>query len=155
MTSLTPLKICQLGHPGLRQIAKPVTDFQDPALPALAAQLLQTMQQGNGVGIAAPQVDIHLAMMIVASRPTPRYPNAPVMEPTVMINPRILSYDPEQVKDWEGCLSVPNQRGLVPRFRAVMVEYADLLGNLHQLHLEDFSHGYFSTSSITCKAKSF
>jgi peptide deformylase len=101
-------------------------------------QLIYTAEQANGVGIAAPQVGTSDRLFIVASRPTPRYPHAPVMEPTIMINPQILSHSSEQVKDWEGCLSVPGVRGLVPRYPAIAIEYTDRQGDRHHQELTDF-----------------
>jgi peptide deformylase len=76
--------------------------------------------------------------MIVASRPTPRYPFAPTMEPTAMLNPRILDRSTEMVADWEGCLSVPDLRGLVPRHQKITVEYQNIRGELVRQELSDF-----------------
>lgn len=92
----------------------------------LIEQLIDRMQASNGVGIAAPQVGIPWQIIIVASRPTLRYPQAPRMEPIAMINPQILEDGGEQIQDWEGCLSVPNMRGLVTRAQHVTVRYHDL-----------------------------
>jgi peptide deformylase len=138
----TPLEICQLGHPSLRQglaqgIAE-ITDFADPRLQELIDELLVKVGAANGVGIAAPQVGVNLALVIIASRPTLRYPHAPTMSPTVMLNPQILATEPMMVKDWEGCLSVPGIRGQVPRHRSVTIAYADRWGQAQQQHLTDF-----------------
>jgi peptide deformylase len=99
---------------------------------------MATVVKANGVGIAAPQVAKSVRLFIVASRPNPRYPNAPEMEPTAMINPIIIAHSSEVVKGWEGCLSVPGIRGLVPRYQAITVEYTDRNGNLQQQELTDF-----------------
>ncbi|GAB4347633.1 MAG: peptide deformylase [Leptolyngbyaceae cyanobacterium] len=135
---MTRLQVMELGHPVLRRVAKPITEARRTSLQPLMDQLIQTAQQANGVGIAAPQVGISERLFIVASRPTPRYPHAPVMEPTVMINPQIISHSAERVKDWEGCLSVPGVRGLVPRYQAIAVEYTDRYGQHQHQELTDF-----------------
>jgi peptide deformylase len=132
------LEICQLGHPSLRQGVAEITDFQDVRLQGLIDQLLTKVQQANGVGIAAPQVGVNLALLIVASRPTLRYPHAPKMEPTVMINPRLLGAEPTLAKDWEGCLSIPGIRGQVSRAVTIEVEYANRQGTLQSQRLTDF-----------------
>ena len=101
-------------------------------------ELIATVAKANGVGIASPQVAESYRLFIVASRPNPRYPNAPTMEPTAMINPRIIAHSSEVVKGWEGCLSVPGIRGLVPRYQAIEVEYTSRDGKLHRQELTDF-----------------
>ena len=131
------LEVSQVGNPILRQIAQPIDRFDEP-VQTLVDNLMATLLQSNGVGIAAPQVAASCRVVIIASRPNPRYPNAPEMEPTVMINPRIVSASEERVKDWEGCLSVPGIRGLVPRYQAIAIEYCDRQGKLQQQHLTDF-----------------
>ncbi|NER32350.1 MAG: peptide deformylase, partial [Symploca sp. SIO1C4] len=90
------------------------------------------------LSIAAPQVSQSDRLFIVASRPNLRYPHAPTMAPTAMINPRIIAHSPETIKDWEGCLCVPGIRGLVPRYQAIEVEYTDRDGQRHQQQLTDF-----------------
>jgi peptide deformylase len=135
MTQL--LEIAQVGNPALRQIAQPIYHIDDE-IQALIANLMATLLESNGVGIAAPQVAAAYRLIIVASRPNPRYPHAPEMEPTVMINPRILSASDDRVKDWEGCLSVPGIRGLVPRHRQIDIEYTSAEGTLQQQTLTDF-----------------
>jgi peptide deformylase len=120
--------IIHLGHPTLRQIAKPVMTIESPEIQNLIDQLLDTVKTSNGVGIAAPQVNVSLQIMVIASRPNPRYPDAPTMEPIALINPEILSYSPELEKGWEGCLSVPDFRGKVPRHPSVTVRYFDRTG---------------------------
>lgn len=132
------LQVIELGHPVLRRVAQSVEEARRENLQPLMDQLIETARQANGVGIAAPQVGTSERLFIVASRPTPRYPHAPVMEPTVMINPQILNHSSERVKDWEGCLSVPGVRGLVPRYRAIAVEYTGRDGQRYQQELTDF-----------------
>jgi peptide deformylase len=131
------LEVSQVGNPILRQTAQPI-DRLNESIQILIDNLMETLLQSNGVGIAAPQVAASHRLVIIASRPNPRYPNAPEMEPTVMINPRIIMTSNEIVKDWEGCLSVPGIRGLVPRYSAIAVEYCDRQGKLQQQHLTDF-----------------
>jgi peptide deformylase len=132
------LEIVQLGNPILWQPACPVADATNPAIQNLIDSLVATAAAANGVGIAAPQVGQSYRLFVVASRPNSRYPQAPVMEPTAMINPQIIAHSPEKVKDWEGCLSIPGLRGLVPRYRAIMVEYTDRNGQLQRQELTDF-----------------
>jgi peptide deformylase len=132
------LEIKQLGDPILRQNADAIAQIKDKSLQELIDSLIETAKAANGVGIAAPQVSQSYRLFIVASRPNPRYPNAPLMEPTAMINPQIIAHSEELVKDWEGCLSVPGKRGLVPRYQSIEVEYLDRDGNLQHQILIDF-----------------
>lgn len=132
------LQIAQLGNPILRQQAQLIDNIQDECLQQLIDHLIATAAASNGVGIAAPQVSQSYRLFIVASRPNPRYPNAPAMEPTAMINPKIIAHSTEVVKGWEGCLSIPGIRGLVPRYQAIEVEYTTRDGKLHKQELTDF-----------------
>lgn len=134
----TPLDIAQLGNPQLRQVSIPIYNTQEEWVQTLIDQLIATLQASNGVGLAAPQVGQSYRLLIVASHPNARYPKAPLMEPTAMINPRVLSVSDDTQKDWEGCLSVPGVRGLVPRFQAVEVEYTSRDGKLQRKTLTDF-----------------
>lgn len=133
-----PLDIAKVGNPILRQPAQSVIDITDNGIQQLIDALLDTAMKAKGVGIAAPQVSRSYRLFIVCSHPNPRYPDAPLMEPTVMINPRLLSHSAEMVKGWEGCLSVSGIRGLVPRYKAITVEYLDRQGNLQQQEFTDF-----------------
>jgi peptide deformylase len=136
---MTPsLAIAQLGNPVLRQQAQPIDTIEDKALQKLIDGLITIAQVSNGVGIAAPQVSESYRLFIVASRPNPRYPNAPMMEPTAMINPLITAHSQEIVKGWEGCLSIPGIRGLVPRYQTIQVEYMTGNGQRHEQTLTDF-----------------
>jgi peptide deformylase len=132
------LQIAQLGNPVLRQQAQLVDNIQDKRLQQLIDALITTAAVSNGVGIAAPQVSQSFRLFIVASRPNERYPNAPQMEPTPMINPQIIAHSPEVVKGWEGCLSVPGIRGLVPRHPAIEVEYISRNGTKNRQAFTDF-----------------
>lgn len=135
---LDQLEIAQLGNPVLRQVARPVEDVQDVAIQTLIDRLLSMLETSNGVGIAAPQVAASHRLLIVASRPNVRYPNAPLMLPTVMINPQIVSQAGEPVSGWEGCLSIPGIRGLIPRHPELEVEYSDRTGQRIQQSLSGF-----------------
>lgn len=126
------------GNPILRQAALGVDGVASPAMQELFDDLIATVVAANGVGIAAPQVAVSRRLFIVASRPNPRYPSAPTMEPTVMVNPQILARSSEMVKDWEGCLSVPRWRGLVPRHREIEVAYLNRHGEGCRQVLRDF-----------------
>jgi peptide deformylase len=99
--------VVTLDHPVLRQVAQPVVTVADPSLQQLIDQMLTTVSAANGVGIAAPQLGHSLRVVVVASRPNLRYPQAPLMAPTVLINPVILSVSDAMEMGWEGCLSVP------------------------------------------------
>ena len=132
------LDVIELGNPILRQKAQFVQDVQSDRIQTLVENLLVTVKEANGVGIAAPQVAQSDRLFIVASRPNLRYPTAPTMEPTAMLNPQILSHSDETVKGWEGCLSIPGIRGEVPRYQAIEVEYTGRDGKLYKQELTDF-----------------
>jgi peptide deformylase len=136
MNELAP--IIKLGNPILRQKAVWVENVQDEKIQNLIDELITSVAQANGVGIAAPQIAASYRLFIVASRPNVRYPHAPEMPPTAMINPQIITHSEEMVKGWEGCLSVPGIRGLVPRYQTIEIEYTDRNGNLQRQELTDF-----------------
>ncbi|MCT7979099.1 peptide deformylase [Laspinema olomoucense] len=131
-------EIVQLGNPVLRAKAQPVTNVHLDSLQSLIDELITTLKPSNGVGIAAPQIAESYRVFILASRPTLRYPQAPTMEAIAIIDPKIIAYSQEKVKDWEGCLSVPGIRGLVPRHQAIEVEYLDQQGTLHHEEFTGF-----------------
>lgn len=132
------LQIIQLGDPILRSPAQVIDDIRDERIQKLIDDLMATVGLAFGVGIAAPQVAELYRLFIVASRPNPRYPNAPSITPTPMINPKILAHSTEVVKGWEGCLSIPGIRGYVPRYQAIEVEYTNRDGKLQKQELTDF-----------------
>ena len=132
------LEIVQLGNPILRRQAQPIENVTDESIQKLIDSLMAIAKAANGVGIAAPQVAQSYRLFVVASRPNPRYPHAPLMEPTAMINPKIVAHSSEIIKGWEGCLSIPGLRGLVPRYKEIEVEYTNLKGNLKYRRLTDF-----------------
>ncbi len=117
------LEIAQLGAPVIRERAAEITDIHDPQLQTLIDDLLVTVADEHGMGIAAPQVSVSRRIIILAPKPNARYPYAPTMEPTAMINPELTWSSSEMDKDWEGCLTVPGIRGLVPRHRTIRVRY--------------------------------
>jgi peptide deformylase len=131
-------QIAQLGQPVLRGVAAKVADPTGPVVQALIEDMLVTVADANGVGIAAPQVFEPLSLFIVSSHPNPRYPHAPVMEPTAIINPEIIRVSEEKESGWEGCLSIPGLRGLVPRHRRIGVRYQTRTGEQREEQYEDF-----------------
>jgi peptide deformylase len=131
-------QISEIGSPILAQKSGIVKNIIDSKIDNLVNDLITTAHAANGVGIAAPQVGSSVRLFIVASRPNPRYPSAPKMEPTAMINPQILDRSGELVSGWEGCLSVPGKRGLVLRDREIEVEYFTKQGDRVQQILADF-----------------
>ena len=131
-------EIVQLGAEVLRQQARRVDDFDCREFHLLVENMQTLMLESKGVGIAAPQLGASWQIVIIASRPTARYPNAPEMAPLLMVNPEYQVLDANQHKDWEGCLSVPGIRALVPRYRSVQVSYLDRQGLARQIVLQDF-----------------
>lgn len=122
----------------LARRADPVLDFSDPAFQDFIDELIQCGEDNMGVGIAAPQVGRTVRIFIMAPKPGPRYPDAPLMEPFAVINPEILRLYGEVEKGYEGCLSVPGFRGLVPRYGSVDATWLDR----HGLPMEGTFHGF-------------
>ncbi|MBA4193503.1 MAG: peptide deformylase [Comamonadaceae bacterium] len=121
--------ILKMGDPRLLRHARPVERFDTPELHALVQDLLDTMAHANGAGLAAPQIGVDLQVVIFgADQPNPRYPDAPVVPRTVLVNPVITPLSDEEEEGWEGCLSVPGLRGVVPRWRRIRYTGFDLLG---------------------------
>ncbi|CAN5356991.1 peptide deformylase [soil metagenome] len=113
---MTVREILRMGDPRLLRVAEPVTAFDTPDLFSLLDDMFDTMAAANGAGLAAPQIGVNLRVVIFGSgEPNPRYPDAPIVPQTVLINPVIDFIDDDVVEDWEGCLSVPGLRGRVPR----------------------------------------
>ena len=132
------LEIAQLGASVIRERASEVTDIHDPHLQAFIDDLLATVAEENGMGIAAPQVSKSKRVIILSPQPNARYPYAPTMEPTAMINPEMTWASSDKEKDWEGCLTVPGIRGLVPRHQAFRVRYYTRVGVLMEKEYEGF-----------------
>ena len=165
---MTAREILKMGDPRLLRIAQPVTEFDTDALHLLITDLLDTMRAANGAGLAAPQIGVDLQLVIFGSNDrNPRYPDRPVVPPTVLINPVITPIGDTEEEDWEGCLSVPGLRGVVPRWahirytgfdqygdgidrtvqgfhaRVVQHECDHLIGKLYPMRIRDFSQfGY-------------
>lgn len=134
------LPVAQRGEEILKLKAAPVagSEFNSEWLQQLASAMHTTMSVRDGVGIAAPQVYISKRVIIVASRPNPRYPDAPEMDAVVMVNPEILEFSQATCFGEEGCLSVPNERGQVERAQAVKVRYRTLQGAVIEASYEGF-----------------
>ena len=134
------LPVAQRGEEILKLKAALVSDveFNSKWLMALASAMHATMLERNGVGIAAPQVYISKRVIIVASRPNSRYPDAPEMDAVVMVNPEILEFSQATSLGEEGCLSVPNERGQVQRAQSIKVLYHTLTGELMESIFEGF-----------------
>ncbi|NQZ08035.1 MAG: peptide deformylase [Algicola sp.] len=130
--------IAQIGEPVLREKAVAVEDFACIELNRFIDKLLASMISAGGVGIAAPQVSCGQQIMIIASKPNARYPDAPQMDPLVLINPQIKLLHGPIVSDWEGCLSVPGIRGFVSRHENVDIEYQDRDGNSQAARFSGF-----------------
>jgi len=131
-------EIAQLGAPVLRLQAQMVTEPGSVETQQIIQALQDTLATTQGVGIAAPQISVSKRIIIIASRPTPRYPSAPLMEPTVMINPAFQKLSDIREKDWEGCLSVPGIRALVPRYTEILISYINQQNTLVEARLDGF-----------------
>jgi peptide deformylase len=125
---MTVREILKMGDARLLRVARPVTAFDTRELHELVADLFETMQVSNGAGLAAPQIGVDLAMVVFGFTHTPRYPDADAVPPTVLINPQITPLGDAEDEAWEGCLSVPGLRGMVPRFSHIRYEGFDALG---------------------------
>ncbi|HMC12774.1 MAG TPA: peptide deformylase [Gallionellaceae bacterium] len=123
-------EILRMGDARLLRHAEPVREFGTLQLLELLADMRDTMRACKGVGLAAPQIGVNLRMVIFGARSSPRYPDAEEVPETVLINPFITPFGGAMDEDWEGCLSVPGLRGLVPRFKAVRYHGADEHGVL-------------------------
>lgn len=132
------LQIAQLGHPVLQARAEEVEDATEPLVQSLIDDMLVTVVDANGVGLAAPQVYESVRIIIVASRPSARYPSAPEMAPMAMINPEIVRASEEMATDWEGCLSAPGIRAPVPRAEQVTLRYMTRNGEQKEGQVADF-----------------
>lgn len=166
---MTVRDILKMGDARLLRMAEPVQAFDTPELHALIADMRETMAAVHGAGLAAPQIGVNLQLVIFGSTAVnPRYPDRPAVPPTVLINPVIQPLGLEEEEDWEGCLSVPGLRGVVPRFarirytgfneqgqpidrtvegfhaRVVQHEYDHLIGKLYPMRVRDFSRFGFS-----------
>ena len=122
--------ILKMGDPRLLRIAQPVVEFDTDELHLLVADMFDTMRAVNGAGLAAPQIGVDLQLVIFGTdAPNPRYPDAPVVPRTVLLNPVVTAIGESEEEGWEGCLSVPGLRGVVPRFAEVRYTGFDLYGD--------------------------
>jgi peptide deformylase len=162
-------EILKMGDARLLRVAEPVQSFDTPELHALIADMRETMAAVNGAGLAAPQIGVNLQLVIFGSTSrNPRYPDRPVVPPTVLINPVITLLGSAEEEDWEGCLSVPGLRGVVPRWshirytgvdekgqpidrtvegfhaRVVQHECDHLIGKLYPMRVRNFSRFGFT-----------
>jgi peptide deformylase len=161
--------ILKMGDPRLLRVAQPVQEFGTDALRTLVQDMFDTMRAVNGAGLAAPQIGIDLQLVIFGSQArNPRYPERPLVPPTVLLNPVITPIGEQEEEDWEGCLSVPGLRGKVPRWarirytgfdvdgapidrtvegfhaRVVQHECDHLIGKLYPMRVRDFTQFGFT-----------
>jgi peptide deformylase len=129
--------VLKMGEPLLRQVATPVQRF-DAELSALVADMNDTMRALNGAGLAAPQIGVSLRVVIFEVTVNPRYPDVPPIPYTVLVNPELTALGESEEEGWEGCLSVPGLRGLVPRFRNLRYRGFDLEGARIERTVEGF-----------------
>ena len=141
------LPIAHLGHNILRIKASKVEDINENDFLKLLTDMMATVKDAQGLGISAPQVYSSKRVFIMASKPSPRSPNAPEIRPFVVINPTILNYSEEKTKAWEGCLSIPGIRGYVTRNKSITVEYTsengeNIVRNMEGFVARIFQHEY-------------
>jgi peptide deformylase len=134
----SPLSLLERGDERLTVKSGRILDTADPEFQAFIDALIRCGHDNLGVGIAAPQVGKSLRLFIMAPKPNPRYPDAPAMEPTAIINPEILRVSDEKESGWEGCLSVPGFRAKVPRHFEIDVAYTDRHGRNHTERFSGF-----------------
>lgn len=134
------LKVTQLGHPVLRGQAKPLThaEVKLPQTQRLIDDMIDTMREYEGVGLAAPQVYMAKQIVVIELTENSRYPDMPKIPLMVLINPRISERSEEMFEDWEGCLSIPDLRGLVPRHESLVCEALDRQGKPLKLEAKGF-----------------
>lgn len=135
---MTEKKLLKMGNPILREIAKPIKNFNTPELYQLIEDMKDTMVANDGAGLAAIQIGILKRVIIFGFKQNPRYPQSPDIPLTVLINPQYTSLDNEIESGWEGCLSVPGMRGLVPRFKKIQYSGYDVLGKKITREASDF-----------------
>jgi peptide deformylase len=131
-------EILKMGDPRLLRLAAPVTEFDTPDLLALVEDMFDTMRAAHGAGLAAPQIGEDLQLVIFGFESNQRYPDSPPVPQTVLINPLIEPIGDEQVDGWEGCLSVPGLRGVVPRFARIRYRGFDPQGRAIEREADGF-----------------
>lgn len=130
--------VLRMGDPRLFEMSKRVEAFDTPELHELIADMHDTMAELNGAGLAAPQIGVGLQVVIFGVDRNPRYPDAEVVPYTVLVNPELRAVDDEVEEGWEGCLSVPGMRGLVPRYKRLHYRGFDQYGNAIERTVSDF-----------------
>jgi peptide deformylase len=163
-------EIIKMGHPTLLKVAEPVKEFNTSELNKIVEDMIDTMRENDGAGLAAPQVDLSMQLIVFGFDSNDRYPEAEQVPFTVLINPIISPIDDEEESGWEGCLSIPGLMGVVPRYkkinykgkdqfgneidrnvdgfhaRVVQHEYDHLIGKLYPMRIKDLSQfGYLDT----------
>ena len=163
-------EILKMGHPTLLEVAKPVEKFNTPELDSIIEDMIDTMRENDGAGLAAPQIGLGMQLVIFGFDSNERYPEADQVPFTVLINPVITAIGNEEEDGWEGCLSVPGLMGVVPRFKRIRYQGKDqhgndidrevdgfharvvqhecdhLIGKLYPMRIRDFSQfGYLDT----------
>ena len=133
------LQFALLGQPVLREVAKLVTDIKDNHFQELIDDIIATLAYDGGVGIAAPQVHESSRMFVMTTFPVPFYPVTPTMEPTPIINPKIISHSDETISYWESCKSIPEIRGKVQRHKTIEVDYRNCSGEKEARKFSDFA----------------
>jgi peptide deformylase len=135
---MTVREILKMGDPRLLLQAEPVTAFGTAELDALIADMFETMHAADGAGLAAPQIGVNLQLVIFGFRQSPRYPDAPPVPETVLLNPVLTPLSKETEAGWEGCLSVPGLRGMVPRYTRLHYSGVDQFGQPISREVEGF-----------------
>lgn len=135
---MTVREILKMGDPRLLRVAEPVREFDTPELHALIADMFDTMHAANGAGLAAPQIGVNLQLVIYGFKNNARYPDAPQVPETVLINPVLTPITEEKEDGFEGCLSVPGLRGSVARYKKLHYEGVDQYGKPIVRDAEDF-----------------
>lgn len=123
-------EILKMGDERLLRVAAPVTEFNTPELRELIADMFDTMRAAGGVGLAAPQIGVDLQLVIFGFERSERYPDAPAVPFTILLNPVITPLSADEEEGWEGCLSVPGLRGSVPRWTAIRYQGRDPEGGV-------------------------
>lgn len=131
-------EILRMGDARLLRQAQPVRDFDTPELHALLQDMFDTMAVAQGAGLAAPQIGVDLQVVVFGFQHNERYPEAPPVPMTVLINPQITPLSEERVDGWEGCLSVPGLRGVVPRWSRIRYQGFDAQGRPLDREAEGF-----------------
>jgi peptide deformylase len=134
------LKVARLGNPILRKVAEPVPvkSISRPGVQRLIQDMIDTMWEYDGVGLAAPQIHESLQIIVVDAMGYSRNPEAKRSAPAVLINPAISVISEKEINDWEGCLSIPDLRGLVPRYEEIKVQACDSAGKALNFHAQGF-----------------